>query len=97
MGVVDRRKPEEVPYSFGVPRYMLGRAVRAAGDTVQRVFSGREPDRAFTNELAWWDLAGFVYGKHWYRSADMVEITSPRRDPTADNPPRGTDTRIPCP
>jgi hypothetical protein len=25
---------------------------------------GFEPARVFKNELAWWDLAGFVYGKH---------------------------------
>ena len=68
MGVVDRRKPEEVRYALGVPRYMFGRAFRAAGDTVRRMLKGREPERVFSNELAWWDLAGFVYGKHWYRA-----------------------------
>jgi glycosyltransferase involved in cell wall biosynthesis len=66
MGVVDRRKPEDVPYSLGVPRYMIGRALRAAGDTVHRMVKGGDRERLFNNELTWWDLAGFIYGKHWY-------------------------------
>jgi len=57
-----------VRYALGVPRYMFGRAFRAAGDTVRRMLKGREPERVFSNELTWWDLAGFVYGKHWYRA-----------------------------
>lgn len=67
-GVLDRRQPANVTYLLGVPRYMIGKALRATADTARRVFAGREPERLFTNELAWWDLAGFVYGKHWYRA-----------------------------
>jgi len=68
MGVVDRRKPEAVAYACGVPRYRIGRAIRAMGDTARRLLRGREPERLFSNELTCWDLAGFVYGKHWYRA-----------------------------
>jgi len=68
LGVLDRRRPAAVPYLLGVPRYMIGIAVRAAIDTARRVFAGREPARTFKNELAWWDLAGFFYGKHVYRA-----------------------------
>jgi glucosyl-dolichyl phosphate glucuronosyltransferase len=68
LGVLDRRRPEPVPYLLGVPRYMIGLAVHAAIDTVRRIFAGREPARIFKNELAWWDLIGFVFGKHVYRS-----------------------------
>lgn len=75
MGVVDRRRPEAVPYFLGVPRYMLGHAVRAAGDTLCRLISKNEAARVFSNELTWWDLAGFTYGKHWYR-ADQKQTTS---------------------
>jgi glucosyl-dolichyl phosphate glucuronosyltransferase len=67
LGVLDRRRPEPVPYVIGVPRYMIGLAVRAAADTLHR-FVRREPARMFANELAWWDLVGFFYGKHVYRA-----------------------------
>jgi glycosyltransferase involved in cell wall biosynthesis len=66
LGLLDRRRPEPVPYVFGVPRYMIGLAVRAAGDTLRRLFRS-EPARTFKNELAWWDLVGFFYGKHVFR------------------------------
>jgi glycosyltransferase involved in cell wall biosynthesis len=65
-GRIDRRRPAAVPYLLGVPRYMIGLAVRGALDTVRLLFGGREAARAFKNELAWWDLAGFLYGKHFY-------------------------------
>jgi glucosyl-dolichyl phosphate glucuronosyltransferase len=68
LGVLDRRHRAPVPYLLGVPRYMVGLAVRAAIDTARRAFARREPARHFKNELAWWDLAGFFYGKHVYRS-----------------------------
>ena len=67
LGVLDRRRPAPVPYLLGVPRYMVGVAVRAAIDTARLLFGRREPERTFKNELAWWDLAGFFYGKHVHR------------------------------
>jgi glucosyl-dolichyl phosphate glucuronosyltransferase len=63
LGLLDRRRPESVPYLFGVPRYRIGAAVRAACDTLRYLFRS-EPARVFKNELAWWDLSGFFYGKH---------------------------------
>jgi glycosyltransferase involved in cell wall biosynthesis len=66
-GVLDRRRPAAVPYLAGVPRYIIGTAVRGTIDTMRVLSGGREPKRTFKNELAWWDLAGFVYGKHLYR------------------------------
>src|SRR5262249_26017524 len=68
LGVLDRRRPEAVPYLLGVPRYMFGLAFRAAMDSLARIAIRREPARRFKNELAWWDLIGFFYGKHVYRS-----------------------------
>jgi len=68
LGVLDRRGPAPVPYVLGVPRYMIGVAIRGAIDTARRLFARREPARTFKNELAWWDLLGFFYGKHVYRS-----------------------------
>ena len=65
-GTMDRRAPADVPYLLGVPRYMIGVAVRGALDTLRSLGGSWEPARIFKNELAWWDLAGFLYGKHCY-------------------------------
>jgi hypothetical protein len=67
-GVLDRRRPAPVPHLLGVPRYMIGTAVRGTIDTPRAVFGRGEPARTFMNELAWWDLVGFFYGKHVYRT-----------------------------
>jgi glycosyltransferase involved in cell wall biosynthesis len=67
-GVLDRRRPAPVPYLLGVPRYMIGTAVRGTIDAPRAVFGSGEPARTFKNELAWWDLVGFFYGKHVYRT-----------------------------
>jgi glycosyltransferase involved in cell wall biosynthesis len=71
-GVLDRRRPEAVAYVLGVPRYRVGAAVRSAIDSGLRFFGRAEPARIFQNELAWWDLAGFVYGKHFYSSGESA-------------------------
>lgn len=67
LGVLDRRRPAPVPYVLGVPRYKVGAAVRGSLDTLRRIFGRWAPDQAFSNELAWWDLVGFMYGKHLFR------------------------------
>src|SRR5439155_13335200 len=66
LGVLDRRRPAAVPYLLGVPRYMIGIAVRGTIDAARHVFE--LPARTFQNELAWWDLIGFFFGKHLNRS-----------------------------
>jgi hypothetical protein len=45
---------------------MIGLAVRGTIDTVRSLGREAKPPRTFANELAWWDLAGFVYGKYGY-------------------------------
>jgi glycosyltransferase involved in cell wall biosynthesis len=69
LGILDHQQPEDVVYVLGVPRHMIGTAVRSTLDTVTRFFGPGARARRFANELAWWDLAGFVYGKHWQRPA----------------------------
>jgi hypothetical protein len=56
-----------VPYLLGIPRYRIGAAVRGTARMVQPLLTRRQPARTFENELAWWDLAGFIYGKHVHR------------------------------
>jgi glucosyl-dolichyl phosphate glucuronosyltransferase len=63
--VLDRIRPQPTAYVLGVPRYFYGRALRG---TLQlaRIWN-REPADRFSKELALWELAGFFYGKHFYR------------------------------
>ena len=70
LGVVDREKREAAAYRFGVPRYRLGRAVRALPKMFVEFFRGRV-SAAFDQELALWDLAGFIYGKQGVRIEDF--------------------------
>jgi len=63
--VLDRIRPQPIPYVMGVPRYFYGRALRG----MLRLADVRsEPEARFSNELSLWELAGFFYGKHFYRS-----------------------------
>jgi glycosyltransferase involved in cell wall biosynthesis len=63
--VLDRIRPQSTPYVWGVPRYFYGRALRGMLRLVS--VRNREPSSRFSNELSLWELAGFFYGKHFYR------------------------------
>src|SRR5215217_8298960 len=63
--VLDRIRPKPVAYVWGVPRYFYGRALR--GMLRLANLRDREPATRFSNELSLWELAGFFYGKHFYR------------------------------
>jgi glycosyltransferase involved in cell wall biosynthesis len=63
--VLDRIRPQPTAYVLGVPRYFYGRALRGMLRLAQ-VWK-REPESRFSNELSLWELAGFFYGKHFYR------------------------------
>lgn len=67
-GILDRERRQQVPYLLGVPQYLVGRATRATLQIVKAVTKDNEdPSEKFSNELSFWDLAGFFYGKHFYR------------------------------
>ena len=67
-GIRDREARTPVAYLAGVPRWLYGQAVRGAVTRVKSALRpGSHPDRSFSGELAVWDLAGFFYGKHFYR------------------------------
>jgi glucosyl-dolichyl phosphate glucuronosyltransferase len=63
--VLDRIRPQTTSYVWGVPRYFYGRALRGMLQIVNVL--NREPASRFSNELSLWELAGFFYGKHFYR------------------------------
>ena len=77
LGVLARQQPTNVVQVLGVPRYMIGTALRGTADTLRRLFRPRDAARRFSNELAWWDLAGFVYGRHWYRAPETAQESKP--------------------
>jgi glycosyltransferase involved in cell wall biosynthesis len=67
-GILDRERRQQVPYLLGVPQYLFGRAARATLQILRAVAKDNEdPSEKFSNELSFWDLAGFFYGKHFYR------------------------------
>lgn len=72
LGVLDTKRPAQVRYVWGVPRYIVGSSVRATIDSLRHLFEPQDPARRFKNELACWDLAGFAYGKHFYRFEKSV-------------------------
>ena len=56
---------QPVAYMAGVPRYLIGRAIKGAAlYPVNRLAAGGA-GKAFAGELAVWDLMGFFYGKHY--------------------------------
>jgi glucosyl-dolichyl phosphate glucuronosyltransferase len=65
LGVLDTKRPKPVRYLLGVPRFMIGTAVRGTLESLRHLLGPRDPVRTFKNELAWWDVAGFIYGKHF--------------------------------
>jgi glycosyltransferase involved in cell wall biosynthesis len=67
LGVMDRTRPAAVPYLAGIPRYRLGRAARGLLRLANPTRIARRADR-FESELACWDAAGFLWGKHFHRA-----------------------------
>jgi glucosyl-dolichyl phosphate glucuronosyltransferase len=81
LGVMDRDRPAAVPYLAGIPRYHIGRAIRGVPGMLGLAAS---PAERFERELAWWDVAGFLWGKHGHRAAP----------PRSAGPPRVNDAAI---
>jgi glycosyltransferase involved in cell wall biosynthesis len=68
-GVMDRTQPQKVTYLCGIPRYLFGDAARGMVRwTTGHLRSGVDASKRFSSELAIWDLAGFFYGKHFYKA-----------------------------
>ncbi len=66
-GVLDREQREPVAYLFGIPRHRIGRAFRSLLAMPQHLLTKDGKGQAFADELAAFDLAGFIYGKHFIR------------------------------
>lgn len=66
-GLADAELKEAVPYAFGVPRYRIRKALGGILSYPKNLLSKRGLSRAFSGELAIWDLLGFIYGKYFIR------------------------------
>lgn len=58
---------EPVPHVLGIPRHRIGRAVRGLIYLPKHLLSSASAGLAFKDELASWDLLGFIYGKYFVR------------------------------
>ena len=89
---MNKRRRAAVPHFLGVPRYIVGTALRAALDALRAAVGRREPARLFKNELAWWDLAGFLYGTHFEGFDRWLSERRLRREQKAS--PRHADAAL---
>jgi glucosyl-dolichyl phosphate glucuronosyltransferase len=80
LGILDRQQPQRVPYLLGIPRYLIGSTLRGTGMLVRLGPFGDEA-RRFESELAWWDLMGFCYGRHWEAARDPHPSKPPAPSP----------------
>src|SRR5580658_2915314 len=77
-GLLSREQPEAAPHLFGIPRHRIGRAVRSLFRLpVDRLASGGK-GKAFADELAVWDLAGFIHGKYFFRPDSYYNDKAPK-------------------
>jgi len=66
--LLNRNRPLGVRTLAGVPRYMFGDLVRAGARLARRGHRGER----FDAELTAWDLAGYLYGRHFYGAEDRA-------------------------
>ena len=66
-GVLARESNEPVAHTLGVPRYRIGRAFKGMVSLPFHLLSRGGSGKAFSDEFASWDLAGFIYGRHFAR------------------------------
>lgn len=64
-GLSDRTLKEQTAYILGIPRYKMGRAAKGLIRMPLRAVSNGNPGKIFAEELAIWDLMGFVHGRYF--------------------------------
>lgn len=95
LGLMDRRHPLPVTYFAGIPRYLWGRAARAA---VRLALAGRTRSarEIFGDELRIWDAAGYFYGRQVYTLARFSPLKSRRRNRSSGPPDPGSEEAEPA-
>jgi glycosyltransferase involved in cell wall biosynthesis len=79
------RHPSGLPTIAGVPRFLFGAAVRGFVGMTPLPFVGRRAPQRFSSELALWDLAGFIYGRLFYRGVGEMSDAAARAEAVAKN------------
>jgi len=64
-GVLDRSSRQPVRYFLGIPRYIFGKALRGVAMLPRDRFLARDAQQAFADEIPFWYLLGFIYGRHF--------------------------------
>ncbi len=64
-GIADKKRKENVRYALSIPRYRIMRGIDGFFDIPRNLFSRSASGMSFARELFFWDLLGFVYGKHF--------------------------------
>ncbi len=65
-GVLDRDQREPVKYLLGIPRHRIGRAFRSLVSLPAHRAQKNGRAQAFADELAAWDLIGFIHGRYFF-------------------------------
>ena len=72
--LIDRERPMPVAYLGKVPRFLYGQLARGMVNVISGLIGRRKSaSQVFTEELAMWDAAGFIYGRHFYKPGGSVE------------------------
>lgn len=66
-GLFGRHCKEPVRYLLGIPRYKFGQAFRGLASLPRHLLVTRNPQKAFADELPFWHLMGYIYGRYFMR------------------------------
>ena len=74
LGLLERKRKQQLPYLFGIPRWHYRSAARGLATSFVVAFVPPEKqNEAFASELAVWDFLGLFYGKHFRREPELEE------------------------
>jgi glycosyltransferase involved in cell wall biosynthesis len=66
-GLIGRECKEPVSYLLGIPRYKFGLAFRGLASLPLHLLAPCNPQQVFADELPFWFLLGYIYGRHFMR------------------------------
>ena len=66
-GIADKKRQENVRYLLSLPRYRVMRGIHGFFDIPRNLLPRIGSAKSFAEELFFWDLLGFVYGKHFIK------------------------------
>lgn len=66
-GILHRESRDPVAHVLGIPRHRIGRAVQGAVAFPRHCLRKGGKGQAFADELATWDLLGFIHGRYFAR------------------------------